>query len=489
MNSLLSKRLSFTQDFIITLFNVFSVIISTLLVNAIISRKFGLQFVGEYNLIKRVALSAVPFIFFGASIVIPKLLGEISEIRYRPFLRQIAIFILLIPVPLYFLTIFLIPSDKTGWLPLYIPKELFGIFVLALAAYLMFQIFYSIFRGMRYFVGAAILSLTINAMIPLVVFIFSIKGFYWSYWFISITMLIFSIVFSMPFLTAKVPDTSVSEQPSLLWPLMNQSAQRAPGMLFQFIIISAPILLISKFGTAEELTFITVGITISRLLLSLVTPIGFVFLPRISAQKGVADQKDIHNKLTVISQLFIIMLGILVPALYLNSPWLMKLWIHLTSTEGIRIINVFILAIPGIVLYELYRIPIDGLFDKGINSLILIIGIIIFGFTGILLKEYSYILSTSIGFLLAYLVMTMVALYYLNTLQIQPIFNKNTLTLISIILIHSIGFMLINNWSQSIFFRNFIYAVQCTALLIITYYWKNLEINQILVAKYRIRQK
>ncbi|HDR04927.1 MAG TPA: hypothetical protein ENN84_06745 [Candidatus Marinimicrobia bacterium] len=480
----ISKKLSFTQDLLITLMNVFSVILSTIFINAIISRKYGLDFVGEFNLVKRVALSAAPFILFGASIVIPKLFGEIPEKNYRSFFRQLMLYFLILPLPLLFIFFLLIPAEKGGIHSFYIPENLKLIFALVLAADLVFQLFYSIFRGIRQFIPAALLSFSVNALIPLIFFLlFGFATFHQVYLMIGIFMLATALFF--PLLMLQKQFSPQAPAPiSLLKPLLSQSAQRAPGMFFQFLLISAPILIISRYGSPAELTYVTVGITISRLLLSIVTPIGFVFLPRIAAQREAGSLSDVSQKLIQISQFFLLLLALMIPWLLINSPWLLNLWIHLTDTDGIRLIHLFIFAIPGIVFYEMVRIPIDALYDRGLNSVILFAGTLSF-FITVYFMRHTYAAAVAAAFGAAYLVMTFISLIALSHRKIYLFRGENFSHLFSALLLFLGAIYFMHRYDFHLITENALYFIM-TALLLL-YLWKFTKLEFILLIKSKLR--
>ena len=76
MIQILNKKLSFKNDLGITIFNGFIVIIGIFLLNGYIARVLGIEYLGEYLLLRTVVLSIIGVLLIGMNISLPTFIAK-----------------------------------------------------------------------------------------------------------------------------------------------------------------------------------------------------------------------------------------------------------------------------------------------------------------------------------------------------------------------------------------------------------------------------
>ena len=118
------------------------------------------------------------------------------------------------------------------------------------------------------------------------------------------------------------------------------------------------------------MALLNAGISIVRLSLIFVTPLGMILLPRISHALAQGKKFEVGQGMEILLTTTIYFSTIICCIVFLYTEELLIIWLGQISTDGILLVKLVILAFPFYSVMGVLRGPIDAGSEKGYNSLI-----------------------------------------------------------------------------------------------------------------------
>jgi len=430
----LNKHLSFKADLMVTLLNGLVVIGGVFVLNGLIARVFGLEVLGEYLLIKRTLSSIVGILLIGMSVGLPNYLSRNFN---KSFGDNALIIFLFFTIPItvvfiYGIISFDIPGFTSNNFWVYL------IFSLSISAQF---ITYALYRGYMNMIGANIFQLLGTAIIPIIIFvnIDSLdNGLFW------IGTSVFTIMI-IAYLTRNRGLNFFNFNYNKSKQIILYGFKRLPGFFSQFILLAGIPLFIAKSDNYESVAYFNSSLSLVRLSLIFVNPIGMVLLPRLSNKIAKGEKEDLTKMLKVFFNAGIVFSVIGATFCYLNTPLILKLWLGEANNNGVYILRFTILALPFYTFSGLTRSPIDVVSERGYNSLIYgiaAISMIVLLSVGMKL-EIDLLTISLFSFLISNIIAGFMSSYYLNKLYNQWFFGFNifrdcVISIISIVVISKV---------------------------------------------------
>ncbi len=355
----------------VTMVNGLAVIGGIIILNGLISRRYGLEALGEYLLMRRVAFALIPVSLYGVGIAIPRYLGlhrDRPELRL-PILRHGLSILGRFGIPtlaVLILGLYLLPlsSDSQAVISrAALPIGLLG------AGVSVHYLAYNYFRGLRLMAVANALQLANIGLLPLAIVLLlpripmmSIVAIH------GLAVLLIALVTLAKPLTRAIRMNPHSTDHSLRREFSSYAFRRlGAGWGMLALLVLGPIL-VAYFATWEEVAFFSVGMQVNRLFFVVFGPVGIVLLPALSyfALKGPPE--------SVKRGIRTLYMGGIVIGLYATCHlWffaepLLTTWLGATTLTGVRIFRLFSLSLTGYLLFELSRNPIDAFAEAGYNS-------------------------------------------------------------------------------------------------------------------------
>jgi len=443
----LNKHLSLKADLMVTLLNGVIVIGGVFVLNGLIARIHGLDVLGEFLLIKRTLSASVGILLVGMNIALPNYLSRNFEKSYGD---NAFILFLIITVPMTILLIagillFNIKGFYSNHFWIYV------LFSLGLSAQF---ITYALYRGYMNMVGANVFQLLGTAIIPIVVFtsVATLNdGLFWIG--CSVTTI---MAFAFLFRNKGIHLTAITIHHSKK--IIIYGIERVPSFVAQFILLAGiPIYLAQKVNF-ESVAYFNSSLSLVRLALLIVNPIGMVLLPRISNKIATGSVDEVNNMLNILFKagLFLSVIGTIY--CYINAPLILKFWLGTVSVSGVNILRLTILALPFYTFAGLSRSPIDAVSERGYNSLIyslaaiVMIAIIFIG----KIFDCDFLETALTSFLISHIIAGLASAYFIQRLYISKLWNFEIMrdivggVLIVYLINHLLSFAEISGLSQLI---------------------------------------
>lgn len=358
MNYLLNKKLTFKNDLILTIFNGLIVIIGVFVLNGYISRTLGIDYLGEYLLVRRIVLSAIGIILIGVNVSLPILIAKgINQVA------DASIFIFFgISIPLIFLFTILIQQNILGDFP---NIDFFSYFIFIAGTCLQF-ITYGLYRGHMNMIGANIIQLSCTAIIPIIIFLLkpnlndALRN-------IGLLLIFTNLIFFL------LKDGKLDITPLIIArvrQLLKFGAVRIPSFISQFVLLAVVPLLISINGDFSEVAYYTSSLALLRSSLIIVGPIGIILLPKIAGAITNGEEKKVKAGIEVLIEVIIMFSLLMSISLSLFGGEILELWLGEVSSTGIWIVKTLLLFLPFYLFVDILRSPIDAMSEKGINSIV-----------------------------------------------------------------------------------------------------------------------
>ena len=355
----LNKHLSFKADLMVTMLNGLVVVGGVFILNGLIARIHGLEHLGEFLLIKRTLSAIVGILLIGINIGLPNYLSRNFQKSYGDI--SLILFII-VTMPL---TVVLIVSilwfDITGFY-----SEHFWVYIVFSLSISAQFITYALYRGYMNMIGANIFQLLGTAIIPIIVFTIVIDLYEGLFWIGScvLIMMIFAFIFRNKGLNIHEINFHQSKK------IVKYGLERIPSFFAQFILLAGVPLFLAQTVNFESVAYFNSSLSLVRLSLILVNPIGMVLLPRISNKIASGTMDDVANFLNIFLKAGIVFSVIGTTFCFINAPFILQIWLGEVSDAGINILRLAILALPFYTFSGLTRSPIDAISEKGYNSLI-----------------------------------------------------------------------------------------------------------------------
>ena len=443
----LNKHLSLKADLMVTLLNGVIVIGGVFVLNGLIARIHGLDVLGEFLLIKRTLSASVGILLVGMNIALPNYLSRNFEKSYGD---NAFILFLIITVPMTILLIagillFNIKGFYSNHFWIYV------LFSLGLSAQF---ITYALYRGYMNMVGANVFQLLGTAIIPIVVFT-SVASLNDGLFLIgcSVTTI---MVFAFLFRNKGIHLAAITFHHSKK--IIIYGIERVPSFVAQFILLAGVPIYLAQKVNFESVAYFNSSLSLVRLALLIVNPIGMVLLPRISNKIATGSVDEVNNMLNILFKagLFLSVIG--TTYCYINAPLILNFWLGTVNVSGVNILRLTILALPFYTFAGLSRSPIDAVSEKGYNSLIyslaaiVMIAIIFIG----KIFDCDFLETALTSFLISHIIAGLASAYFIQRLYKSKLWNFKIMrdivggVLIVYLINHLLSFAEISGLSQLI---------------------------------------
>ena len=454
-----TQTLSFKSDLLVTALNGLVVIGGVFILNGIIARMHGLEVLGEFLLVKRTLSAFVGILLIGMNVGLPNYLSRNFEKAYGD---NSFILYIIFTIPLTILFVFLIlwynvSGFYTNYFWVYI------IFSLGVSSQF---ITYALYRGYMNMIGANIFQLLGTALIP-IIFFTNINNLYDSLFWIGSSVLILMV---FGFLMRNKGISLKAINYNILQKILKYGIKRVPSFLSQFILLAGIPIYIASSQNFESIAYFNSSLSLVRLTLIFINPIGMVLLPRIANKIAKGEKKNISKVLDLFFKGGIILSVIATTYCYIYAPLILKLWLGDVSNSGLSILRFAILALPFYAFSGLSRSPIDAISEKGYNSVIYGVAAISMIVLIIIGKIFEFELLTTalFSFLISHIIAGGVSAYYIQKLYnhwfLKPkLFRDIIISILGLVAINNIVSILeISLVSQFIVFNLIIILVMTT---------------------------
>ncbi len=442
-----SHKLSFKSDFIVTFLNGLIVIGGVFILNGLIARIHGLELLGEFLLIKRTLSAVVGILLIGMNVGLPNYLSRNFQ---RSFGDISFILFIIVTIPL---TVILIISilwfDITGFY-----SEHFWIYIIFSLGISAQFITYALYRGYMNMIGANIFQLLGTAIIPIIVFTFVIDLYEGFSWIGSCVLIVMIFAFIIRNKGINIHEINFEQSKKIII----YGLERIPSFVAQFILLAGIPLFLAQTVNFESVAYFISSLSLVRLSLIIVNPIGMVLLPRISNKIASGAMDDVANFLNIFLKAGIVFSVIGTAYFYINAPLILTFWLGEVSETGITILRLTILALPFYTFSGLTRSPIDAVSEKGYNSLIyglaavVLITIIFIGKT----LGFDLLTTALVSFIISHIVAGLLGAYFIQRFYHNKLWNLELIrdivigTLIIFLISHLFSLLNISTVSQLI---------------------------------------
>ena len=442
-----SHKLSFKSDFIVTFLNGLIVIGGVFILNGLIARIHGLELLGEFLLIKRTLSAVVGILLIGMNVGLPNYLSRNFQ---RSFGDISFILFIIVTIPL---TVILIISilwfDITGFY-----SEHFWIYIIFSLGISAQFITYALYRGYMNMIGANIFQLLGTAIIPIIVFTFVIDLYEGFSWIGSCVLIVMIFAFIIRNKGINIHEINFEQSKKIII----YGLERLPSFVAQFILLAGIPLFLAQTVNFESVAYFISSLSLVRLSLIIVNPIGMVLLPRISNKIASGAMDDVANFLNIFLKAGIVFSVIGTAYFYINAPLILTFWLGEVSETGITILRLTILALPFYTFSGLTRSPIDAVSEKGYNSLIyglaavVLITIIFIGKT----LGFDLLTTALVSFIISHIVAGLLGAFFIQRFYHNKLWNLELIrdivigTLIIFLISHLFSLLNISTVSQLI---------------------------------------
>tara|TARA_B100000700_G_C15061334_1_gene866092 strand:+ start:3718 stop:5142 length:1425 start_codon:yes stop_codon:yes gene_type:complete len=411
--SMLEKKLSLRNDFIVTGLNGISTVFGLFLVSGYMARSLGLDILGEYLFLRRIVTSFVGVLLLGMNITIPIL---IAKNRNSAIGDAAIIIFLFVTVPIIFglkgLGNFYFFSGSLS-----LPHTLF------ILGFCFLTLTYSLYRGHLNLLGANLLQFIAGT-------IFSIISVYIATSLEQFLLIIGSSMFFLSFVAFflrnrgikfnRISNYEIKE-------LINFGLSRIPGFIFQFFMLAGPPLLALSYLNLTDLAFLNAGLSLVRIFLIAVGPLGIILLPRVSNAISKGMTESLRKNLSLLAKLTLFYGSISSIALSQFSNDILSLWLGSSTILAGKTSQILFFSTPFFLLCAILRSPIDAITNRGYNSFVYAIGVcgMIATFLIMIINNAEPILAAAWGFFIGYFLAAIVSyiivsiVFRLNIFSVQ----------------------------------------------------------------------
>jgi len=414
------------SDLLITFLNGLAVLAGIFFLNGMIARMYGLDVLGEFSYIRRIVASCISVLLFGMNVGLPYFISRNTNPNYA---YGGGVLFICISLPLIFFITWLI---NIGYFPGLKAEDshIYFLYIIGIGTQ---YLSYSIFRGHMNMIGANILQLLCTAVIPIIAF------FYFSTLShtinqIAVCILLVSLLGFFYRMEAVKKPFELLRYVSLLF---KYGYARLPSFLAQFFLIAGLPILLAKEITSANMALLNAGISIVRLSLIFVTPLGMILLPRISHALAQGKKFEVGQGMEILLTTTIYFSTIICCIVFLYTEELLIIWLGQISTDGILLVKLVILAFPFYSVMGVLRGPIDAGSEKGYNSLIYVIAAMgmLFSFLIFQIAGVNMMIAGTISFAFGHSVSMIGCLYFSKKLFDVSIRLVQTFTTVVLIVI------------------------------------------------------
>ena len=310
---------------------------------------------------------------------------------------------------------------------------------------------YALYRGYMNMIGANIFQLLGTAIIPIIVFTFVIDLYEGFSWIGSCVLIVMIFAFIIRNKGINIHEINFEQSKKIII----YGLERIPSFVAQFILLAGIPLFLAQTVNFESVAYFISSLSLVRLSLIIVNPIGMVLLPRISNKIASGAMDDVAN---IFLKAGIVFSVIGTAYFYINAPLILTFWLGEVSETGITILRLTILALPFYTFSGLTRSPIDAVSEKGYNSLIyglaavVLITIIFIGKT----LGFDLLTTALVSFLISHIVAGLLGAFFVQRFYHNKLWNLELIrdivigTLIIFLISHLFSLLNISTVSQLI---------------------------------------
>ena len=394
-----------------TIINGLAVIGGIIILNGLIARSYGIDTLGEYLLMRRVAFALIPVSLYGVGIAIPRYLGihrDRPELRLSILRHGLSIFgrfglptLMVLILGLYLVS--LLTDSQTVLSRAALPIGLLG------AGGSFHLLAYNYFRGLRLMAMANALQLVNIGLLPLAIILVlpgipmmsmvAIHG-------LAVLVITLAALAGPLFQAIRLNPHTIDH--SLRREISSYAFRRLGASWGMLALMSLGPIFIAYFATWEEVAFFSVGMQVNRLFYVVFGPIGIVLLPVLSyhALKGPSESVRLGIRALYMGGIAI---GLYATChLWFFAEPILTTWLGAATFTGVRIFRLFSLSLTGYLLFELSRNPIDAIAETGYNSRNILTGlvcIVAVAWVLIGLLNYSVWQGVTIGYVVGFWVL------------------------------------------------------------------------------------
>lgn len=448
---ILFKQLPFKQDLILTTINSIGLIFGVFFINALIARTHGLDVLGEYLLLRRTSYSFVGVMLIGMNISLPAFIAKQSN---KGYLESAIVAFIFFSLPIVTLFVLLM---KYNWITGF-EADYFMSYAIYLIGICFQYLAYGLYRGFMNMVGANIIQLFLSAIVPILMF-YHLQSVNEIISKIGLTLIVISTI-AILIRNKGLAFKKITKENFKLF--MNFGLVRIPSQIAQFMLLAGPPLLIASHVSFEDLSYFNSSLSLVRIFLIIVGPLGILLLPRISNALHEKRNKSVKYHLKTMVGLVVLIGAILSISLSLIGPELLKIWLGEISDNGREIVTYLMMVIPFYAIVGVLRSPIDASSLKGYNSIIYIMAVLAMFLTYNILLEFTHdhIFSGVFCFIIGYMVASIYSLYMIKKMFGLLIFSSVQWIellisiLFTIFLFHGLGL-----WIKDEFFKVILFII------------------------------
>ena len=421
-----------TIDLFITSLTSILTVFGILFINAYVSRVHGLEVLGEYSLIWRLITALAGVFLFGLNISLPYFLPKGNE---NSIVNSAFLILQIFSIPLLILLTYLI---SLGIIPGFNSNYAFAYFIFALGI-IFKSIVYSYFRGNINMVMANILQIVTIFFIP-VIAVLVFHELSQIFYFIGFSMIIFTVIFflchskTVPKYNFKYIDIK-----NILYFGIN----RLLGIIGEsFLLAGIPVLLASSISFSN-LAYINSSMSVIRIFLVIIGPIGIILLPRISKALEMNRIPEIQHGIELLIKLSIVF-GVTAGLFFvLFGNDLLDLWLGSLHVEELQYINYIFISIPFFIIFKLLNSPINAISTRGYIS-------VIYLFTAIILVgTYHSLINIGLTFINAGILSIIISYFTASSLSLLLIKFKLDIKIFNLLTVKN---LLVINFVQIIIY-------------------------------------
>lgn len=355
------------KDYVLTVFTGLLLGLGIILLNAVIARWKGLEFLGEYLFLRRLGYSSIGLLLMGMNIALPYYTPKTEGRHYIQYaILVFAVFTLpLILVLLYIARAATISGFTT---------HNYVFYCLWFIAVSLQYLSYSYLRGLLKISQANSIQLLLSIILH-ILFLLVTDDIYHYIIYLSLAIIVVSIITIITTLWRNYPPYGFSFKNIRIF--LRYGYNRVPSQFAQLIIMNLfPLLLITAVGY-HDLAFYNSSFSILRLFWFIIGPIGIVLLPHLAKK---FDSKEISNIKTGLDRMLLTLNTLSFSALILIVIWavpIMSVWLDTAIPIAGNTLAIMVIALPFYAFNGAVRGIIDASAEHAWNSLIYVTAVII----------------------------------------------------------------------------------------------------------------
>jgi O-antigen/teichoic acid export membrane protein len=201
--------------------------------------------------------------------------------------------------------------------------------------------------------------------------------------------------------------------------------ERIPSFVAQFILLAGVPIFLAQKVNFESVAYFNSSLSLVRLALLIVNPIGMVLLPRISNKIATSSVDEVNTMLNILFKTGLVLSVFGVIYCYINAPLILIFWLGTVNDIGVNILRLTILALPFYTFAGLSRSPIDAVSERGYNSLIYSLAAIVMITIIFIGKTYGCdLLETALtSFLVSHIIAGLASAYFIQRFYKTKLWN------------------------------------------------------------------